>query len=264
MKPTVTELIEALGDYRTRSQARRELGKLGEAAAPELIKLLGDSEGHTNARWSAVTLLAQCRCPEAATVLLQVMREDENLRGEACRALQKISGLEIGEDLEAWEQALNAQTEDAPAAAAEAIAGERVVTNPLLDLVQKSMAGLTGDVSWEEGGYVLVRVPLHEGRKQQMIIMPEESETEQGPCVCIYTECGPEPPHVEQVVYRRNVTLPYGKFTIEKDEAGHGKVVMRHLVAASQLNAEKLNDIIMVMSREADNLEFEITHSDII
>ena len=68
----------------------------------------------------------------------------------------------------------------------------------------------------------------------------------------------------EQVVYRRNVTLPYGKFTVEHDDEGNGSIVMRHTVPANQINAEKLHDIIMVMSREADNLEFEITHSDII
>lgn len=103
----IDRLIRRLGDYRTRAQARRRLRQLDRQPAEKLAAVLDDEDAVPNKRWAAVSLLEDCKYEPAVPALLRTMKADETLIGDICRALQTITGHDIGEDVAAWEQALS-------------------------------------------------------------------------------------------------------------------------------------------------------------
>jgi len=261
MAHSIQELILQLGDFRRRHDARSALAQHGADAAPLLLEALSNRNNPTNMRWAAVTLLAACRYTDACPVLIEIMREDLNLRGEAWRALETITErTDVGDDPDGWERALDVA--DVPAEEETPEPEEDASETEVFQLVRRSLAAHATKISWEEEGYAYVRLALPGGRKQQILISFDQTDADDNPLACIYTECGPDTPNAEQAIYRRNVTLQYGKFTVEKDADGVGKIVVRHLAPLAGLTAEILREVVFVIAREADNLEYELTQSD--
>jgi hypothetical protein len=269
MTQEIDQLIKQLNGFQTRAAARQQLQLLGAAAGPSLLPLLRDENAPLNARWAAIKLVGQCGYSEAASDLLNITRTNLNLRGESCRALERITGKELGEDLEAWERELNpdapkSQTVDeGPAENRESTAFAEIAAapaNPILDLVKRALQKVAQEISWEEAGdYALVRMPLKQGRKQQMAIMEEDGVP---PILKIYTECGAAPKNAKDLICQRNLTLHHGKFVIETDESGQGKITMEERQALALMNAELLRETVLAMAQSADDLEFELTQSD--
>jgi hypothetical protein len=283
MAQEIDLLIKQLNGFQTRAAARQQLQLLGAAAGPSLLPLLRDENAPLNARWAAIKLVGQYGYIEAVSDLLNITRTNLNLRGESCRALEQITGKELGEDIEAWERELNpdapkmeaadeppaenpestAFAEIAPAEAAEAAAPAESAAppaNPILDLVTRALQKAAQEISWDEDGdYALVRMPLKQGRKQQMAIMEEDGVP---PTLKIYTECGAAPKNAKDLVCQRNLTLHHGKFVIETDESGQGKIVMEERQALVLMNAELLRETVLAMAQAADDLEYELTQSD--
>lgn len=269
----VEDLVQALARYETRARARRRLLDIGPAAAPALLEVLSRADAPENMRWAAMTLLATWRIREACEPLLALVRENGNLRGEAIRALESISGLEIGDNVEEWETAL-ADPEAYAAGQADRRAEEEAAVEdgqPLEEnrienavrLFKSALEGLASEISWEnDGGYLYLRIPLEAGRKQQVVVTFDETDPGGQPLATIYTECGEATPEAVDSIGRRNVTTKYGKFEIEEGEDGKGKVVMRQRLSLGQLSPELIREAVQAMAREADSLEFELTGAD--
>ncbi|MBT3375664.1 MAG: HEAT repeat domain-containing protein [Lentisphaerae bacterium] len=262
----IESLVTRLRSFRTRAQAREELRALGDAAVPELLGMVEDAQEPENARWAGITLLGDMKCEQAVPLLVSLLRDDLPLRGEAHRALVQISGQDAGEDADAWETSLANCPEDAEAveAGGESVpSGEEGVSD--LELCRRAVGDVATKLSWEgtdDEGYAYIRLPLKEGRKQQMIVTFDEMDDDERPLATIYTECGPATPEAVQAMSRWNVTLRYGTFVVEESAEGQQKVVMRHQTLKSGLLPESLRTILLTMAREADGLEFEITQSD--
>jgi len=260
-------LISQLADHRTRAAARRELRDVGSAAAEQLLVVLQDRESPANMRWAGITLLAHCKHGPAVPVLIEVLASDPNLQGEAVRALQTITGHDLGEDVGAWKCATGhggdpgggavAETEEEPVAEE---AGEKSVAESRLGLVRAAVGDVASELSWEEPGYVYARIELEAGRKQQMIVTFDDSMAD--PDLSIYTECGPPDAEAVQNMSRRNVTVAYGAFGVETEDNGSEKIVMRHGVPLSRIDVSSLREILLSMAREADNFEYELTQND--
>ena len=258
----IEELVGQLWDYRTRSDARHRLRQIGEEAAPRLLELLDRDDAPPNARWAAVTVLGDCKCEQATERLLDVMRNDHTLRGDAGRALQSITGKDVGEDVEEWERALGLREDTDENEKPDTRRMEPPDGTDEMELLRAALGDEASQIRWEEPGYAHIRMPVGEERKQQMIVTFDEKDRERQPLVCVYTECGPDTEDAQAAIFRRNVTLQFGRFSIEKDEGDNGKVVMRHYEVRSHLQPDHLRDIIVTMAREADNLEYELTQSD--
>ena len=258
----IDQLIAQLGDFRTRAQARRQLQALGSVAAERLMAVLQRPESPENLRWSAVTLLAACKCEEATPLFVDLLRNDLKLRGEAVRALQSITGHDIGEDLAAWEKALNIAAAEEAEPAEDAATEEHEGEPAGMALFRKALGGVAVQFSWEEPGYLYMRVPLSEGRKQQMIVTFDDKDANDEPLTTFYTECGPASSQAVDIISRRNVTLKHGTFEVETDDDGSKKIVMRCKAPTASVAAVEARDIILNMAREADLLEFELTGTD--
>ena len=256
----VDTLISQLFDYRTRAKARRRLEQLGPTAADRLLVLLADPETAENVRWSAITLLALYGTKEAVPLLVGVARDVLRLRAEALQALKLLTGQDFGDDVPAWERALGGDRADA--AKPESFSpDEATCEGAVFGLFRAAIGDLATRLSWEEEGYIYARIPLSGGRKQQVAVTLDEEDAAGNRLAGFYTECGPASAEAVESVSRRNVTLRYGAFLIEEDNDTK-KVVLRHSHPVSGLTSELIRDVLTVMAREADNLEFEITQSD--
>jgi hypothetical protein len=269
----IESLVEQLAHYETRGAARRQLLEIGPAAAPALLEVLGDESLPENMRWAVMTLLAAWRIREACEPLLVLAGSGGNLRGEAIRALESITGLEIGDQVEEWRKAL--QNPEAYAArlveqeqerkeATETLGGatENKVESAV-DLFKKALEGVAAEISWEnDGGYLYLRIPLEAGRKQQMVVTFDDINAAGQPAVTIYTECGNATDDALDSITRRNVTTRYGKFEVEEDAEGGKKVIMRQQIPVNRLGLELARDAVVSMAMEADSFEFELTGAD--
>ena len=256
----IDRLVAQLGDYRNRSEARRHLQALGLAAADGLLKVVQDTASQENVRWAAITLLGACKCQAAGPVLLKIMRGELTLRGECVRALQSITGNDVGEDPDTWEQVLAPSSTEEPEKAAAA-AEENTDEAKHLALFREALGDVATEFSWEDPGYLYMRIPLKEGRKQQMIATFDENDESGRPLTTIYTECGPATQEAIEMIPRRNMTLQHGQFVVEEED-GRGKIVMRECIPTADLYPELVHNMVIRMAREADTLEFEITHCD--
>jgi len=258
----IEELVVQLGEHGTRARARRLLRQHGAAAAEALMAVLQQPNALENTRWAAVTLLAACKHEPAVPLLVGIMESDPNLRGEAARALQAITGKDIGEDPALWRSATQEGEAGAASAPAPVAAADGADRPAGVAVFEKALAGVASEMAWEESGYLYIRVPLDEGRrKQQMIVTFEENALGQH-MTTVYTECGPASRETVDVISRRNVTLRYGEFVVEDDEEEGKKVVMRFMIPTRELTGDLARHVVLNMAREADSLEFELTGSD--
>ena len=256
-------LIAQLRSFQTRAHARQRLHALGEAAVPGLLGLVEDPQEHENARWAAITLLGNLKCELAVPVLVNILRDELSLRGQARKALELITGQDAGEDADAWETLMAGSTADAGVDGASTPASSDDADE--LDLCRQAVGDIATHLTWEEtdgDGYAYIRLPLKDDRKQQMIVTFDEIDEDGRALATIYTECGPATPEAVEASSRRNVTQRYGKFLVEEDPDGQRKVVMRHQMSCPGLLPGTLRTILLNMAREADGLEFEITQSD--
>jgi len=270
---SLEQLIALLADYRTRHAARMRIKDMGPAVVDHLLPLLGDSSKSENLRWSVLALLVAWKHLPAAPEILRVARSDRGLQSEGVRALERLTGLEIGEDWAEWEKALPdpeayaarqdaSATDEAPAVAARP--HSKVGKSPEergRELFRRALANIASQFQWEAEGYLYMRFELPGNRKQQIVATFHETDAEGRPLASLYTECGPASPEAVTAITRRNLTVKHGKFEIDGTE-GEQKVVMHAQIPLAGLNEKLIHDTAMCMAVEADSLEHELTQAD--
>ncbi len=261
-------LLADLAGWKTRHVARTALVKIGPAAAEPAMRLAQNPDAAENARWAAITLLAEWKHAPAVPVLLAILKAEPHLRGEACRALQILTGREIGEDTAAWERFLNGDEARDDAAAAGGVADAKAAASAVRDdvdfsLIREAMQGVAQEVSWEAPGYAYIRCPCAGGRKQQVVACFQTDPRTGDPTVMVYTESGSATPAATDAISRRNATVRHGAaFCIEKKEGGEAVIACRCSIPRSQARPELLREIILHVAHEADALEEELHAAD--
>jgi hypothetical protein len=255
----IEALVQQLADVQTRAVARRQLREYGPAVADRLVAILENSDLPLNMRWAAITLLEEWQYEPAVPTLLAVLKSEQNLIGEAARALRGIAGKDIGESVEQWELALSGE-EGVPA------------TSPLDDvsspedqvgMIQEAVGDTADEIAWDDAGAVYVLMPVGD-RKHQLLISFEGTGGKGRRSVFLYTESGPppDPDTARQMLDMLNVTLKYGRFALRTDDGGEARVVMEHRIHDVEFASELLAEVIRYMAREADQLEERLTGSD--
>lgn len=272
MPDTLDELIGQLADYRTRHAARMRLKEMGPAIADRLLPLMEDPTRPENLRWSVLALLVAWNQTSAAPALLRLARNDRTLHSEAVRALQTLTGFEIGENLDEWEKALADPEGYAARQEAEADEPAAVVEQPQVEvgkppeeigreLFQRALAETASEFKWEDEGYLYMRFELQGSRKQQIVVTFHEANADGQTLATIYTECGPASPEAMTIIHRRNLTVKHGKFEFDGPE-GEQKVVMRERIPLAHLDEKTIRDKVLSIAVEADSLEHELTKED--
>lgn len=262
IETSLETLLADLRNHRTRAAARRGLAAHGNAAAAALTELLGDPEAPENARWAAMTLLAECRHEPAAPLLIEICRHEQHLRGEAVRALRAITGMDVGEDPEAWERALSGA---APEARTEPEAPDTARhSEAILNLFRHAVEAHAETFAWMPGtpGYLHLCLPLENGRKHQIVVTFDTVDANDQPLATFYTECGPAVDGDMAFVAGQNATTPFGTFALEADAGGNRKVTMRHAAAIESLTPAVIAETLKVMAAAADEVEHTLTGGD--
>jgi len=266
MAPTERELqnlVNQLKDYRSRAAARQQLRRAGNAAVACLLPALSDNDAPTNMRWAVITLLGDCRSSEAIEPLIEIVRTDLGLRGEAVRALQLITGADYGEDIEQWQAFRRGEisaTDD----------NDTMLMGPTQNLdfaalqatIEQALAPLAQQLSWEDPGYAHLVMPISGGRKHQLLISFEQNDASNQAMACFYTECGVAAANTQAMLSQRSGDLDYGQFGIESDDTGCRKIIMRHTLAITDFTADNIREIATAMTRDADSLEAELHQTD--
>lgn len=255
MAHSIQDLIEALANHATRHPAREALRDRLEAAAPELLKVLQDQERPTNMRWAAITLLAEAKYEDAGPELVRIMQEEQNLRPDALRALETITGRDdVGPEADDWEKVIAGESLDQGV-------GEALSDDEAVAFVRSALQDTEIEVANEEA-YVRLDVPLAGDRHHQMLLTFDEKDAKGRQLVTFYTECGEATKDAQDIMYHHNVTMPYGAFTVDRNAEDVRSVVMRHRVPTEDLEPDDLRSMVEAMAREADAVEYELTEED--
>ena len=259
------KLIAELEPYQTRANARRQLAALGATAAEPLLAVIKDPERPLNMRWAAVTLLEELKYQPAVPALLEILRNEPNLVGEAARALAAITGKDIGESLEDWEAAITGKPVPTAEVEPEATITPEPVATPdeQVALVKAALAGTADEVAWDECGGVYVLMPVGE-RKQQLLVSLDSKDDNGEPAALIYTECGEVGEGAATLVAIANQAATHGQFKLEDDGEGNEKIIMCHFIPAAEVTPQTIGASIRAMATAADALEAKLTGQDLI
>ena len=257
----IDRLIAELDDCRTRAQARRALERMGAATADKLMGVLATGGGSANKRWAVISLLGGCRHQGATAVLLGVMRDEPSLRADARRALEAITGRDLGDDADAWEAGL-AAGEETPRGPPEEQAAPPAESRPEEELARQAIGDLAESITWEGPDSVCVLIPAGTAGVLQVRLDFGSTDRRGDPLVCIHTDCGPATPSVQAIMFRHNVTLRHGRYSAERVEDGGQRAVWRHHAPPARLTPKHLRDVLLALVNDVEQLRNELTQGE--
>lgn len=259
-----------LQDHRTRHAARKALLACGPAAADAVLRFAQNPDVKENALWAALSLLSEWKWQPAVPLLVKLLPAP-GLHAEMHRALNTITGANLDDNPDSWNQWLNPQ--------AAATATDPAGATPPLDaaaplpedapaafaLMRQALDGTGVGLSWE-GGYALMRCPAENERSQQVLALFQERDeppaSQAG--ITFYTECGAATPAASDILTRRNVTVRFGKFQVGRNAAGAECVMLQAFLPAARITVERLRDMVPTLAQDADSFEYEMTHADVV
>jgi hypothetical protein len=244
----VNALIGQLKNFRTRSKAIKALVAVGEAAVEPLIAALEAAESQEGARWAVMQCLGQLRARSSVRLLAPYL-EDTAYRIVAHRALVNIAGEDLGPTPEPWCKWAGAGvTASTPA---DGLEPEMHVTGLDDDrLVELALKDSGASCREERGGYVVVDVPLPQGRNQETWVNLKLKDHEGSSIVIVYADCGPASPEHYEFALKRNLKMPYGALAI-RDSGSGPRFVMFNTLLRDALSPLELKKSIFAVGERA-------------
>jgi len=243
-------LVVALGDFRRRPQAKRDLVAMGVEAEPALLAALD----HPNEAigWCAVKALEDIRSQAAVDPLIGLLTSGRGDATVISHALERITGESLGADIAAWQRYRGARTA-APEApeAGKRPSKQRLVGNAIADTDMEIESARDG---------LLVTVPLKDGRRQRVRVLGA-NDPEGIPLLIFYTECGDCDPSRFEWALRKNLTIPYGAYGV-RDIDGHAKFVMVQTLVRAYAKPSEIRSCIRAIAERGDSLESRLSSED--
>ena len=232
----LNELINSLNQFKSRSQTRKSLEKLGPSqAGAALIEYVSDENVKDNAIWAVVDIFTEWKWKGAAETLVSLLETRIHLQGDIIRALEGIIGIQLGVDIDAWKKIIHSPGLFVSLRAA-------FVDTEILDFVIVE-------------NYCKIYLPIPGGRKHEVLVYEEEARLK------VYTECG----FVEKIqvpaVEEYSKTMERAELSCH-DEDGRTKVVIKSEWGDGEIDYQLLKDEIIYLARIADNLEEQLTGED--
>ena len=242
----VNRWVDALGDYRARSQAIRALVKAGPDAVHALKATLHNPREGT--RWAVARCLARIKTPDALKALVDALDSPDG-HDEALEALRSEIRRDIGDDPVAWRDWLQQ--------------GGVVDTGGELsddDLVKQAAAKLEAELTQAKQGWV-ANVRLDGGRHQRVKIAFGRADNEGAPIVIVYSECGPASAERYEWALRKNISMPFGAIAL-RDVDGQPHFVVFNTLLRSDCSPEGLRKSIATIAARGDRIEKMLTGED--
>ncbi len=232
MAQELSDLVRRLEDYSSRSDAMRELQRIGSPAVPALIEAL-DSPFQP-VRWAAIRVLGHIGDP-AAIEKLQQLRGDPLLGAAAAEALAAVA-------------------HRSPAGAARIEEEEE-------EFMERLTTG--ADMTWRKGeNHYVLTVPTTGGRTQEVRLFFTERDAEGVAALAIYSQCGPAHPKHYEWALQQNMRLKLGALAIRKVER-EARFVMIDKYPRPSICVEAIREAIAEVARKADAIEKALTRRDI-
>lgn len=245
-QPDVSQLVEQLGNPRTRRGARQKL--VAAKAVDAFLECL--ASGNESVVWAAVESLGQLRAVEAIEPLIGLL-ERGVLSLDVCEALIRITGQDHDLDPKQWRAAL------AKSPGGEKAGGE-------LDAVEcvKRTGELLGCEPTGSDKSFQFQLSLPHDRSQKVAVYFGKQDRDGHQLVVIYSECGPASPSLYGKVLRKNLSIPDGAFAI-RDIGGKPNFVMVDTMLAELVTPRVLARRIENIATRADAVEKSLTKEDV-
>jgi len=239
---------QGLYNIKTRAATMDALIEKGSEVAPAVVPLLQDRD--EGIRWAVIRILAEIGDEGVLPPLINMLDQSKNIP-EVIRALQTITGQDLGDKATAWrEWALQKQGEGGGATGL--LSDKDLMAAAIKDL-PVTMRG--------EGQEYVVSVALPDRRKQVIRIDFSSRDTDGQPVVQLTTPCGPAVVEKYETVLKLNISIPYGAIGLALlDDTLCFALVRTHLRVT--VHPEDVAKSIMCLASQGDSLERTLSSVD--
>lgn len=237
-----------LYNIKTRAETMDALIEQGAASAAAVVPLLQDRD--EGIRWAAIRILAEIGDASAFPPLVDLLDQSRNV-SEVVRALQAITGQDLGDEAAAW-RAWALQNQEGGGHVPGILANK--------DLMAMAIRNLPVTMSGEGHEYV-VSVALPDRRTHAIRIDFSGRDTEGEPVVQLTTPCGPAVAEQYEAFLKLNMTITYGAVGLAMlDDTLYFALVHTHLRAT--VRPEDIAKSIMCLATHGDSLERTLSPKD--
>jgi len=230
----VEQLINALEDYNSRSEARRELCSMAvDEVCPLLMNYLRREDAQENGIWAALQVMKKFSYAGVLDLLPQLLEYYPSLSWDIRETQKTIGG------------------EDTPSLVDEF--DDNV--NPFSEL--RTLLGIDLVAFSDKGSFFSFVIKTDLTRKHEMILM------EEGDFYHIYTQCGPADDEVVEQLSALNESLDLGELKIESKEGGPAALSLHYSIKRESSPAEQ-EKILKRLAQVADGLEKQLSDEDLI
>lgn len=240
---------QCLYNIKSRAETMDELIGKGGGVCPLIIPLLQDRD--EGIRWATIKILAEVGNETAVLPLIHLMEQSKNI-SEAGRALQAITGQNLGDKPAAWRKWAMQKNAASGNQANGALSDQALIATAIKDLA----VTISG-----EGQEYVVSVPLPNRRNQNIRIDFSCKDTDGHPVVQLTTPCGPAKVEKYEEALKLNLTIAYGAIGLALlDNTLFFALVQTHLRAT--VHPEDMAKSIMSLARHGDALELALSSKD--
>ena len=236
------ELIRQMRDFRTRSEAVRELTARGHSAVQPLLHALG-AEANEGARWAIVNCLGEIGDGAAVPTVTGYL-EDTDYQTVAHDALAKIAGRDLGPLPAPWLRWASEHGHEAPL--------ERDLPDD--QLLRKAVEGSGAAPTREAEGRYALELPLDGSRGRKVSVLFGGTDHEGSSIVIVFATCGEARAENYEAALRLNLKMPYGAVAL-RDIGGAPYFVMFNTILRAGLSPAELRKSILTVGERADRIE---------
>ena len=237
-----------LYNIKTRAGMMDALIEQGTEGTAAVVPLLQDRD--EGIRWAAIRILAEIGDAGALPPLIDLLDQSKNV-SEVVRALQAITGQDLGDKAVAWRQwALQEQ-------------GNGGLSTGLLsdkELMAAAIRDLPVTMNGEGREYV-VSVSLPDRRTQNIRIDFAGTDADGQPVVQLTTPCAPAVAEQYEAVLKLNMSITYGAFGLAMLDDTLCFALL-HTYLRATVHPEDIAKSIMCLARHGDSLERTLSPKD--
>jgi len=233
---SIENLVAGLNSFHTRSISRKKLSLLGPGkAGPSLLNQVKNPAMVDNAAWAVMEIFTEWKYEECLPTMIELLSSRDKLQSDIARSLAKITGIDLGNDPDAWNSFLEGPTVFSSIRAS--FDDSEVISFSLVD------------------DYCKFILPPPNNRKQEIVVFEKNEK------LTIYTECGYI--HAEQIpaVEELGKKVEYAELVCESIE-GRIKVTLTAEWNGNDTDYSLLKEQIKFFATFADDLENQLTGQD--
>ena len=245
----IEDLIEQLGNFRSRSRAIRRVVERGDEAVEPLIDAL-HRENQEGTRWAILRCLGELGAEEAVGHIAPLLQERQ-YRSAAHDALIEIVGDDLGPAPQPW---LRWAQDTSLGRPSSTVLDPQMHMTGLPDERLLALALKGSEATWtqEAEGRYAVKVPVEDQEEpQDLTITLAQQDHEGSPIVIAYADCGEASEKHYADALERNLRMPYGAIGLRRSGSSSRFVMFNTLLREDMSPLELQKSILAIAERAA-------------